>query len=424
MAFDSVDQYRTHLKNYAIQEGFEIHRLKNERTRVTIICANGGCPWRIHVSPAADGKTFIVKSYTDRHTCSGRKTKIAAANSRWAASKLAPHIKANPSMTIKSIHAMMRVQCGLKPSNQQLYRARMMAKEDIEGNHVKSFAQLLAYLELVDQYNPVTVIKIEFVERQDMNENPMFKRLFVCFKACIKGFLQGCKPFIGLWGNFLAATTSDGDNDLFPVAFGVVEVERKDSWMWFLVCLYIALQSEVDYVPHSTFMPDKQKVTKCIFLNLCNIEIYLWVAAKAYTLADLQKAMVEMKDISVDAHDWLMKNPPSRWSRHAFDQGAKIDHVTNNMTESFNQWIAPYRDKPIVNLIDQLKVQLMTRFQKRYASACTFKGTITPAVRKRLDSIERAAWGYTGYAAGLYEFEVNDKDHTVVVKLADRTCIV
>ncbi|XP_043725510.1 uncharacterized protein LOC122672072 [Telopea speciosissima] len=147
-----------------------------------------------------------------------------------------------------------------------------------------------------------------------------------------------------------------------------------------------------------------------------------WTAAKASTAADFQKAMGELKDINVEAHDWLMRNSPASWARHAFDHGAKSDHVTNNMTESFNQWIAPYRDKPIVTLIDQLRVQLMTRFQQRYATACSLMGTIIPAIKKKLDSIERAARGCTTHAAGLYEFEVNDGNKVVVVKLDERTC--
>ncbi|XP_043695623.1 uncharacterized protein LOC122646191 [Telopea speciosissima] len=377
MTFNCVQQYRTHLKNYAIQEGFEIYRQKNERTRVNVVCANDGCPWRIHASLANDGKTFIVRTYADKHTCSGRKTKLAAVNSRWIAAKLGPHIRADPNMPIKSMAAMIKVQYGLQPSKQQLYRARTIAKEEIEGNHARSFAQLPTYLDLIDEYNPGAVLKIQMEDRLDMNQNPMFKRMFVWFKT---------------------------------FAFGIVEAERKDNWMWFLDCLSIALQIETDFIPHLTFMSDKQKglidsiqqqFPRCNQRHCCRhlyanfrgvypgamLRTAFWTAAKASTVADFQKAMGELKAINVEAHEWLMRNPPANWSRHAFDHGAKSDHVTNNMAESFNQWIAPYRDKPIVNLIDQIRVQLMTRFHQRYANGCTFMGTITPAIKKRLLAI-------------------------------------
>ncbi|XP_043699896.1 uncharacterized protein LOC122650557 [Telopea speciosissima] len=343
MTFDCVQQYRTHLKNYAIQEGFEIYRQKNERTRVTVVCADDGCPWRIHASLANDGKTFIVRAYADKHTCSGRRTKLAAANLRWIVVKLGPHIRVDPDMPIKSMATLMKVQYGLQPSKQQLYRARMIAKEEIEGNHAKSFAQLPAYLNLIDEYNPGAVLNIQMEDRQDMNQNPVFKRVFVCFKACIKGLVQGRRPFIGLdgchlkgkyGGVFLAAISLDGNNGLFPIAFGIVEAERKDSWMWFLDCLSIALQTETNFIPHLTFMSDKQKglidsiqqqFPRCNQRHCCRhlyanfrgvypgamLRTTFWTATKASTVANFQKTMGEKKDINVEAHEWLMRNPPA-----------------------------------------------------------------------------------------------------------------
>ena len=32
----------------------------------------------------------------------------------------------------------------------------------------------------------------------------------------------------------LAATGRDGNNNIFPIAFGVVDKEDTDSWTWFL----------------------------------------------------------------------------------------------------------------------------------------------------------------------------------------------
>ncbi|XP_043700384.1 uncharacterized protein LOC122651119 [Telopea speciosissima] len=440
MEVENVDQFRSVLKNYSIQEGFEMYKIRNERTRVTAICATDGCPWRIHASPLADGLTFGVKSYTPKHTCKRWSTNNMAT-SRWIASKLAPQLKADASMSIKSMEVVMNAQYQLVPSKQQLYRARMIAKEAIEGKHSNSFAQLPSYGELVRQYNPSTMFNLQF------------KRLFVCFKACTNGFLLGCRAFIGLDGChlkgmydgvFLSAIALDGNNGLFPIALGVVEAECKDSWLWFLDSLYIALHSTADHIPHLTFMSDKQKgLMDAIAIKFpgysvrhCSRHLYqdfktafpgtllrniFWTASKAYRFDQFQKAMNDMKDLHPEAHEWLVKNPPSTWSRHAFDFGVKSDHVTNNMTESFNQWIASLRDKPIVILIDQMRVQMMTKFQQRYASGCNYQGKITPNINK-LDSISNAGRSCTGYGAGLYEFEVNDGVSTVVVNLIDRTC--
>ena len=37
-----------------------------------------------------------------------------------------------------------------------------------------------------------------------------------------------------IWGQILATTARDANDNIFPVAFAVVEQENKDSWVWFL----------------------------------------------------------------------------------------------------------------------------------------------------------------------------------------------
>ena len=62
----------------------------------------------------------------------------------------------------------------------------------------------------------------------------------------------------------LAAVAMDGNNGLFPVAYGVVESERTDSWTFFLAHL-------AEIIGHEThplyFMSDQQKVCSCLTLH-------------------------------------------------------------------------------------------------------------------------------------------------------------
>jgi hypothetical protein len=63
LLFGDVDEFRAALRDFVIQEGFEIKRIKNEKARVTAKCASDGCCWRIHASPTPDGKTYKIKTY-------------------------------------------------------------------------------------------------------------------------------------------------------------------------------------------------------------------------------------------------------------------------------------------------------------------------------------------------------------------------
>ena len=75
---------------------------------------------------------------------------------------------------------------------------------------------------------------------KDENAQPKFKRMHIRYNAQKVGFLGGCRPIIGLdrchlkgrfGGQILAATVRDANDNIFLVAFAVVEQENKDSWV-------------------------------------------------------------------------------------------------------------------------------------------------------------------------------------------------
>ena len=69
MLFANVDAFREVLKDYVVQEGFEIVRVRNERTRITTMCAGHGCEWYLHASSKPDEVTFEIKVYDGQHSC-------------------------------------------------------------------------------------------------------------------------------------------------------------------------------------------------------------------------------------------------------------------------------------------------------------------------------------------------------------------
>ena len=80
-------------------------------------------------------------------------------------------------------------------------------------------------------------------EMEDENAQSKFKRMYIRYNAQKLGFLRGCRPIICLdgchlkerfWGQILSAIARDANDNIFPVAFAVVEQENKDSWIWFL----------------------------------------------------------------------------------------------------------------------------------------------------------------------------------------------
>jgi transposase-like protein len=60
----------------------------------------------------------------------------------------------------------------------------------------------------------------------------------------------------------LAATATDANGSLFPVAFGIVDIENNDNWLWFLQLLYrIVIENCPEFLQPKTltFLSDRQK---------------------------------------------------------------------------------------------------------------------------------------------------------------------
>jgi len=68
----------------------------------------------------------------------------------------------------------------------------------------------------------------------------------------------------------LSAVGRDANDQLLPLAYAVVEVENKETWIWFLGLLNSHLGG-IDVCGTMTFMSDQQKV--CLiyvqFINFC-----------------------------------------------------------------------------------------------------------------------------------------------------------
>ncbi|GAV87512.1 hypothetical protein CFOL_v3_30938, partial [Cephalotus follicularis] len=134
-------------------------------------------------------------------------------------------------------------QYGVSPRPKKLYRARQKAQNQIEGKNSEAYSKVLKYVKLLRETNPDTTMRFEHHPRLSTSEALVFMRMFICYRASKKGFLGGCRRFIGsdgchLMGIFrgvmLSTVSIDGNKGLFPAAFVVVESEYIGSWKFFM----------------------------------------------------------------------------------------------------------------------------------------------------------------------------------------------
>ena len=164
--------------------------------------------------------------------------------------------------------------------------------------------------------------------------------MFVCYAASAIGFGY-CPPVLGLDGThlktkyrgiLLAATATDANRSLFPLASAVVDAENDDNWFWFIQLLHRAIEQHAPQflIPRAlSFVSDRQKGllegVERVFPNsphgYClrhlhenmwknfkhpKLKTFLWQAAEAITEADFNAALEEMRKISPLAVEWLL----------------------------------------------------------------------------------------------------------------------
>jgi hypothetical protein len=133
----------------------------------------------------------------------------------------------------------------------------------VYGSEVEDY-QSRDYAATVHKWNPSSMYGL-------LNDDIHFHSMFVCLDACKKGIIARCKPMIAVdgchlkgpyEGQLLCTISRDGNDDIYPIAYVVVESECNESWTWFMATLLDILGPIEEH--ELIFMSDKQKV---IYLN-------------------------------------------------------------------------------------------------------------------------------------------------------------
>jgi hypothetical protein len=91
--------------------------------------------------------------------------------------------------------------------------------------------------------------------------------------------IDGCFIKLSTGQQILAATGRDGNNNIFPIAFGVVDKEETATWMWFLTQLKYCIGEQSEY-GHYPIISDRQKV---IYFLSSGITLYCFALCQVFS---------------------------------------------------------------------------------------------------------------------------------------------
>lgn len=449
--FTNIYDFRTAVRMYSILNGFEVNFTKNDKDRAIVVCANN-CGWRVDAAGHNGSKVSLqIKSIKGvPHECPW-SFKNRFANSRWLSkvflNEIVDHPELKPKGFKKDIKKKFKVNC----TNSQVYRAKNMANESVKGQHRGQYERLRDYCATLLQRNPGSLAFV-VSEKHHVHRNPIFKRMFVQFAAQKIGFLNACRPVIGLdachlkgvmGGQLMSAIGRDANNQMFPIAIALMESECKDSWGWFLDTLSDAIGSPLE--KGWIFLSDRQKgLVECIDNKypgmehrFCLRHMYanfklkfkdkqlrdiLWAAGRAYVPQKFENKMRELQLVSPEAHAWLRAIPANLWARHTFSPRSKCDLLSNNICESFIQYIKDAREEPVLTMFEAIQRQIMCRFQEKRDWIQKVKTNICPRICQKLEERKKQMACFDALVCTREVYEVTRVAGTFAVNTIQRNC--
>ncbi|XP_016709154.1 uncharacterized protein [Gossypium hirsutum] len=311
-----------------------------------------------------------------------------------------PLVKDSSIIPVSTLIADMQARFQYRVSYRKAWWAKQMAIQQLYGDWDESYNELQSWISAMVEYVPRTVVDLQTLPYRGPNGElelgkRVFRRLFWTFDPCVRAFSH-CKPVVqvdGTWlyGKYtqilLIAVAQDGNGNVLPIAFVIVESENSESWAYFIrnlrrhvvrqdnICiisdrskgLVAAIwQSEVPWRSvycirhiavnfHNEYKNrdwrkrivnmGKNIVFKFVFVIISNPfpnfnvfyqNIYIEYELEPHRFRHkLVRLETDMAGYKPSLTQWLSSIEPWQWAQ-CFDDGYRYGHMTTNLLEAVN----------------------------------------------------------------------------------------
>ncbi|XP_047176992.1 uncharacterized protein LOC124844152, partial [Vigna umbellata] len=319
-------------------------------------------------------KYWEIKNIHGQHSCFSTILSQDHTNvdSTHIAAIISNSVRTNPSIPIKSLIADIKARFGYFVSYRKAWIAKQKALAMEFGDWEDSYNHMLRWLHAVKDANPGTILQCTGspvqIDGQTDNNCYIMERVFWSFGPCIQEF-KYCKPILQVDGTFLTgkyhgtlltAIGQDGNRNLFPLAFAIVEGETKEAMIWFFQLLreHVCPQQNICIITDRGkgilsalrseevgWEQDGLNSVYCIRHLASNFN-------NKFKNHDLKKQFInlayEVKQPTVTPKLTALRN---QYPQQAFDGGRRYGHMTTNLAECTNSILKGARSLPICALI-------------------------------------------------------------------------
>ncbi|XP_012831333.1 PREDICTED: uncharacterized protein LOC105952335 [Erythranthe guttata] len=358
-------------------------------------------------------------------------------------------IRAMPGITPREVQKQVKEKFGVEISYFVAWKSTDAGRNRIFGDHSSSYAYLPSYFAEAERTNPGSIFNLDIDESKRI-----FRRCFFAFAACLVGF-KSCRPVVMLDGTFLkgkhkgillSAIGKDGDEGLFPIAFGVVSEETDCNWSWFLNQFRDAVGTDRSFI----FVSDRNhgilEGVRQIFPDALHGYCYKHLTrnlqhrfrgvapnfrdavlaqfancAYAVTKEDFARCIQKLRATGGrKVCNFLDGIPKEKWANAHFE-GLRYGQMTSNGCESWNSQVGDERYLPITSLIDGIRMLLMEQLSDRLGDGNRWTTVLTESVDKKMRQLvdKGRTWERKKSSETVYEVLSTPN---AVVDLRERVC--
>ncbi|XP_016199431.1 uncharacterized protein LOC107640423 [Arachis ipaensis] len=364
MEFSSREAVIKAMKDYTIHRGVDYRVYESEPTTFYAKC------WLIRVTKMQKKYCWEIRRYNGNHTCT-RSTisqDHSKLDSKTVAEAIKPFVEVDPSIKVKSVIAEVQSEFNYTISYRKTWLAKQKAVESIFGGWKASYEALPIWFEAMCHKEPSPVVHFETMPAYKgddlVPDIRVLHRVFWSYYLCIRAF-RHCKPVVQVDGThlyekykgcLLVAVSQDGNNNIVPIAFAIVEGETSDAWYFFLSNLrqhvvtrdgvgfisdrHDSIRSAIDW-SNGTWSPPRAFHMFCIrhiesnFLRKFEapyLQKLIVNIGYSRTIREYQMRYERLKERGEAYTNWLDRIPREQYAL-AFDGGYLWGHMTTNLVE-------------------------------------------------------------------------------------------
>ncbi|XP_068652057.1 uncharacterized protein [Aristolochia californica] len=446
---ECIQFFKRVLREDAIRKNYAFRYIAIGNLRCIAVCKEQTCKWRIVVSKSFG--IWKVKKFIDKHTCTRPPTSKdhPHATAAWIAVTCISQFPKVEEIRPSLIQKYIKQTWGLEVSYRKAIMAKEILSEILHGSHEQAYAILPAYKDEIEKNNPGTIMIIARCCDLYGGDDKSLLRFFWTFGACRHAYASKLRPLLSVdsaalkgkyLGTFLVACGIDGNSEVIPLAYAIVEKESLDTWSWFLLmlgthvltlnntvtimsyCQNVLLQETSKELPNAHYSFCVGDLGAKLFDTFQDEPLRRLFTTAAYTFreSEFDKAMDAIKNRSEKAYKWISSFPKERWANIYF-KGNRYNMLTTIASECSNT-ILKDRTSHIVQLVECTLKQSADLFNSRCTKVDKWTGRLTDYGEEHLRVAREQGKYHQVNQVGQNEFVVQSRQYIDHVDLDRRTC--